>query len=253
MSTRSVPAWQLISLRPRGQHAPMRQAAARRGGGVIAVSPWALQPLHDARARAALAAALAASRVLFTSPAAVRAAHALQPLRARPGQAWFAVGSGTAAALRAAGVDGVMAPERMDSEGLLALPGLRGRMDGSAIGLVTAPGGRGMLAPALEDRGARVLRADVYRREPLSPTPRAVAALRALRAPAAIAVSSGEGLQQVHGNLPAELVARLHRLPVVAASDRLVELAHTLGFATAGRARSARPADLAEAAAAALR
>ena len=38
---------------------------------------------------------------------------------------WIAVGSGTGDALARAGIDGVVTPIRMDSEGLLALPCLQ--------------------------------------------------------------------------------------------------------------------------------
>ncbi|MFX9532994.1 uroporphyrinogen-III synthase, partial [Acinetobacter baumannii] len=76
-----------------------------------------------------------------------------------------------------AGLEPVAVPERMDSEGLLALPELRD-VRGIAVGLVTAPGGRDAIAPALRARGAQVRRADVYRRLPLPPSPRTLARLR---------------------------------------------------------------------------
>src|SRR5690606_25631923 len=129
----------VISLRPVGGHAPMRRAAAARGARVLALSPWRIDVRDDAPTRAALTTALEADVVLFTSPAAVRAAAALQRLRAGTGQAWLAVGAGTAAALRRAGIDQVAAPARMDSEGLLSLPALA-QVSGRSVGMVTAPG-----------------------------------------------------------------------------------------------------------------
>ena len=252
MSSAVAPEWYVISLRPRGQHAPMRRAAARRGGAVIALSPWALQLRDDDATRAELDAALAAPRVLVTSPAAVRAASALRPLCERDGQRWFAVGAGTAATLRRAGVGTVAAPTRMDSEGLLALPDLQ-RFNGDAIGLLTAPGGRGTLVPALRARGAEVRRADVYQRVPLPPAPRALLALRGLSRPAAIALSSGEALQLLLATVPDDVAARLRALPLVGASDRLLDLAATLGFEHRHRAADARPATLVEAVATLLR
>jgi hypothetical protein len=143
----------VLSLRPVAQHAPLRRAAAMHGARVLALSPWRLQALDDPASREALRAALACSRIVFTSPAAVRAATHLQALRARDGQQWFAVGAGTAAALRRAGIVGVIAPARMDSDGLLALPGLQD-VHGRDVGLVTAAGGREIIAPMLRQRGA---------------------------------------------------------------------------------------------------
>ncbi|GAA5066798.1 uroporphyrinogen-III synthase [Lysobacter panacisoli] len=233
----------VISLRPRGEHAPMRRAAARVGLGVIALSPWRLRWRDDEASRRALRTALDAPRVLFTSPVAVRAARALQPLASRAGQRWFAVGAGTAAALHRAGIAEVEAPTRMDSEGLLALPGLID-IDGQTIGFVTAPGGRGVLIPALQARGANVLRADVYERVPIAPSPQSIAHLLALRERATLALSSGEALEYLLATLPPDALERLRRARVVAASERLADLARAHGFAEAIVARSARPADL---------
>lgn len=225
----------------------MRSAARRRGAGCIAVSPWALRPRDDPAARARLDAALVLPRVIVTSPAAARAAAAMQPLRMRRGQQWFAVGAGTAGALRRAGVAEVTTPARMDTEGLLGLPGLTA-VAGECIALITAPGGRGELAPALEARGATILRADVYERVPLPPGPRALQSLRALTAPAVIALSSGEALAHLLAAWPADVLARLRTCPVVAASDRLAAIARDHGFTHVSRAGGPRPAQLVAAA-----
>jgi uroporphyrinogen-III synthase len=237
-------AWYVISLRPRGGHAALRRAAARRGAGLIALSPWRLRERDEPAAQASLGAALEAPRVLVTSPAAVRAAARLQPLRARPGQQWFAVGAGSAAALKRAGIAEVHAPARMDSEGLLGLPGLQ-HIAGSTLGLITAPGGRGALTPALQARGALVLRADVYERIAVTLSPRAVATLRALATPAVLALSSGEALQRVLASLPDDVATKLRAATVIAASERLATLARMHGFTGEIRiARGPRPADL---------
>lgn len=248
MSRRSTPSWYVISLRPRGEHAALRREAAKHGGGLIALSPWRLQLRDDDAARAALHAALAASHVVFTSPAAVRAAHALQPLHARTAQSVCAVGAGTAAALRRAGVAGVHFPARMDSEGLLALPVLLD-VRGRDVGLVTAPGGRGEIAPALCARGARVLRADVYAREPVPLSTRAMQQLRGADAALVLALSSGEALQRVLAALPIDLAGKLKQAYVIAASERLHVLARDLGFSVVDVAAGPRPADLIDAAA----
>jgi uroporphyrinogen-III synthase len=242
------PGWYVISLRPRGGHDALRRAATRHGAGLIALSPWALKRRDDDEAGKSLKSALAAPKVVFTSPAAVSAAKALQPLRMRPHQQWFAVGAGTAAALRRAGIAQVQAPHRMDSEGLLALPGLAD-VAGTDVGFVSAPGGRGVLVPSLQARGARIRRADVYERIPVTPSPRAVAQLQALSAPAVLALSSGEALQRMLDALPATALATLRRAKVVAASERLADFAREHGFDEVVVAQGPRPADLLAAAA----
>lgn len=238
----------MISLRPRGDHGAMRRAAAAAGASVIALSPWRIDARDDADARANLARALAAPVIVATSPAAVRAAARLAALGDAPHATWLAVGGSTAAALRRAGVDDVASPRRMDSEGLLALPALQA-LDGVDVGLLTAPGGRGELAPMLAARGARVIRADVYRRTPTPPSPRAIAALRTLDAPAVLLVSSGEALQRTLAAVPGDVAAVLHAQRVVVASARLRQLAQALGFARVAVAAGPRPRDLVAAAA----
>jgi uroporphyrinogen-III synthase len=246
----SMPGWYVISLRPAGGHDGLRRAAARMGGGLLALSPWRIEPRTDPAARAALRAALDASRVVFTSPAAVRAAAALQALDVSDAR-MLAVGAGTAAALRRAGVREVRAPERMDSEGLLDLPALRA-VEGEAIGLVTAPGGRDLIASMLRERGAEIRRAEVYARVDQEASPAAVARLRALRAPAVVAVSSGAALARILDALPADAARKLRTFSAVAASPRLGEQARALGFVRVAAAAGPRPAQLVAAAEALL-
>ena len=233
----------MISLRPLGQHAGLRRAAAVHGARLLALSPLRIEARTDAATVAALRAALAADVVVFTSPNAVRAATALRTLHARHGQAWLAVGAGTAAALRRAGIAHADAPTRMDSEGLLALPALQDARGGT-IALVSAPGGRDRLAPALRARGAIVQRADVYARIAIPPSPRALARLRTLDAPLLLALSSAEALASLLTAVPDDIRAILRRSRVVAASERLGSLARTEGFDDIVVAASARPRDL---------
>lgn len=235
--------WYVISLRPLGGHAGLRAAATRHGARMLALSPWKLVGNDDDETRAGLRAALAASRVIFTSPAAVRFAARLATLRRKRGQSFLAVGAATAEALRRTGVDAVVSPQRMDSEGLLALRELQG-LRGLDIGLVTAPDGRDVLAPALRREGARLLRADVYAREeiPLAAAP--VRRLLELRAPACVALSSGAALESALSRLPATAHARLLKLPAIAASERLATLARNAGFARVRVAAGPRPAQL---------
>ncbi len=241
------PRWTLLSLRPRGQHAPMRRAAQALGATTLALSPWALRARSDADTRAALHAALGADRVVFSSPAAVVAAARLARLDApHPGQ-WLAVGSGTAAALQRAGARDIQAPARMDSEGLLALPALA-TLDGLRAGLVTAPGGRGIIAATLQARGAQLLRADVYLRQPLTLSARTLQRLRHAPPPWALALSSADALTRLLAHLPEDLQAPLRQAWVVAASERLATQAGAAGFMRVVQADGPLPAQLVQAA-----
>lgn len=234
--------WIVLSLRSRGQHGSLRTAATRAGARTLALSVLAVEPIADAATRRALTAALAADLVVFTSPNAVRMAATLRPMRARRAQRWLAVGEGTRRALQRLGI-AAQAPERMDSEGLLALPALA-ELRGKVVGLVTGRGGRGLLEPALRKRGAHVKRADVYARVAVTLAPARLAALKtALRQPRRVllALTSAEAL--------AGLLAQVDRpalkeMTVVAASPRLAQLARQDGFVRVTVAGSARPAAL---------
>ncbi len=246
-----VPEWTLLSLRPRGQHAALRRAAAPLGAQVLGLSPWALVAQRDDATRTALAQALGADRVVFSSPAAVHAAARLVPLNAPHPGTWLAVGAGTAAALRAHGATGVQAPQRMDSEGLLDLPALA-QLQGLRAALVTAPGGRGVIAQTLQDRGAELQRVDVYRRQALRLPPRQLQRLRRQPLPWVLALSSAEALGLLLEQLPADLLLCLRSQQVVGASPRLVALAQEAGFARVRLADGPMPAQLAAAAHAAI-
>lgn len=249
---RTDAGWTLISLRPQGQQAALRRAAAGLGGATVALPPWRLQRLQGAPVLRQLQRALNCDRVVFTSPAAVAAAAALVPLAASQRSPWLTVGEGTARALHAHGIAEVHAPQRMDSEGLLALPVLAG-VQGLQIGLVTAPGGRGLIATQLHDAGARIVRADVYQRLPLRLQRRALARLARSAAPWLLSISSGEALARFWQQLPAQWQQRLRAQAVaLVASDRLGEQARALGLSRIVRSAGPTPAQMMAAAHATL-
>jgi uroporphyrinogen-III synthase len=204
----------------------------------FAVSTLRLQAL---RAGAELAQALRCPRVLATSPAAVRFAGEQRALRMRAGQHWFAPGAGTAAALRRAGIERVHFPARgAGAEALLDDPLLR-ELTGARIGLLTAPGGRELLPAQLRARGARLVVAEVYRREPLRPPPARLRALAALPPRTALLLSSGEALSSLWRNLDEAGRAALRTRPCIASSARLAAQARELGLRAALHADDARP------------
>lgn len=242
--------WTVVSLRPRGQHGPVRTAAARLGARVLGCSPFAIHACSDAAARAALDAALACPLVVVTSPNAVAAAHALQPLQARNRQRWLAVGAGSRDALGRVGI-AADAPRRMDSEGLLALPALQD-VAGTSIGFITAPGGRGRIAAVLQARGAHIRRADVYRRQPVAiPSAQWRRLAQALADPGRVLLlaSSGEALQGLLAQAPASVARALAAAAVVVPGPRLATLAGDSGFARVAIAGSPRPTAMLRAAA----
>lgn len=130
------------------------------------------------------------------------------------------------------------------------MPELQDVCDGS-IGLVTAPGGRGMLGPALIERGAHVIRADVYARRSIAFSTRALAALdAALASPQRVLLilSSQDALERLLAERPLDCHSVMADIAVVAASQRLADIARSAGFQHITVATSASPAALLQAA-----
>ncbi|MGN2253887.1 uroporphyrinogen-III synthase [Frateuria sp. GZRe12] len=231
----------IVITRPAGTASAFARQVRARGGVPLLLPGLALRA-GDADARATLREALREDDLLlFTSPAAVRFAAALMPLRTRA--TVLAVGQGTAAALRRHGLI-VQAPTRQqDSEGLLGLPALHD-VRGRGVALVGAPGGRGLLQQRLVDGGARLREVGVYRRTAPRLDRRHVDAVRQLRANARVLLSSAQALVNLHDGLPPEAWARLCSAVAVASSERLEAAARAAGFRHVRRAASALPADL---------
>ncbi|MGH8152454.1 MAG: uroporphyrinogen-III synthase, partial [Rhodanobacteraceae bacterium] len=211
-----------------------------RGGTPILLPGSSLRAEPDATtARKALKTALDCDIVIYTSPAAVRFARRLAPLRSRAQV--LAPGSGTKRALRRAGLFDVRAPAREDSEGILALDILK-NVRGRRIGIVGAPGGRGLLARELGARGAGVMHAHVYRRLPARLDCRHAEALLHgdRRKPLYVLLSSSEGLANILDGLPVDACRALLAGTAVVSSTRLASTARGTGFSRVLRAASAR-------------
>ncbi len=231
----------MISLRPLAGLAALRRAARKHGASVFALPTLLTQALD---ASDTLRDVLRCDVVIVTSPAAAQHAHTLQYLPQKPAPAWFAVGAGTAAVLRRIGIDTVHTPPQgNDSSALLAHPLLQS-VAGKRIGVITAPGGRNLIVPELIARGAKVVRADVYRRAPATISPRRWQQLQQLSAKSAIFVSSEEGLNNLWQAADAQAQERLLALPCITSSERLQAQALRLGWLTPQRAASALPVDM---------
>jgi uroporphyrinogen-III synthase len=232
--------WTVIGLRSAAMNARLGRAVRASGAAFVGLPALRLCAVDD---DGALARALAAPQCLFTSPEAVRFAARRGSLRSARAEL-FAVGAGTAAALQRAGAGAVRTPPAgaMHSEGLLALPELD--PPAAEVGLVTAPGGRGVLAATLAARGARLQLAIVYRRCPGRLDRRHRARLLAAQPPLALLLTSAEALEAVLDALPEAACARLRSASVVASSTRLVALAHRHGFERVLQASSPRWPDL---------
>lgn len=236
----------VVVTRPAGTGTALVRRVRANGGVPLLLPGLSLRGMADeAGMRAAMRRALADELLVFTSPAAVRYAAMLAPLRTRA--AVLAVGQGTAQALRRHGVV-AHAPSRQDSEGLLNLPAAQS-LRGKRVALIGAPGGRGVLREQLAARGARLSELQVYRRVPPRLDRRHVEGVLALPRSARVLLSSAEALHNLVDLLPAPALARLRAAVAVVSSARLAQAARAAGFARIVQAESALASDLLAAAA----
>ena len=228
--------------------ASLRRRVRMLGGNAVSLPGIGLRAAQDgAQVRKQLHGAHNADIVIFTSPAAVRFAFALLP-RLRLGRTTqvCAPGRGSALALQRRGVKNVIHPPvRRDSEGLLALP-LFARLRGRRVVLVGAPGGRELLPRELRARGARIEFVNAYERTRPRLDRRHLRALEAAPTPLISLFSSADALTNLHAALSPPLFAHLAANDCVVSSERIAEIAHTLGCARVHVAASAEPAALLE-------
>lgn len=170
--------------------------------------------------------------LIFISPNAVEFGMALlESIQGVPaGVAVAVVGRATARSLGERGIGDVIVPARgADSEALLALPELQ-QMAGRNVLIVRGVGGRELLGETLRDRGARVAYAEVYRRAiPETQTGRLGAWLAGGQVDIVTATSPA-GLENLVTMAGPEGRGVLLGLPLVVVSERMLQLAKTLGF-----------------------
>src|SRR5690348_837170 len=234
----------IVITRPAGTGASLARKVRALGGNPILLPGSSLRPPAEVfAARQALRAALACPVAIFTSPAAVRFASQLAPLRSRA--TVIAPGAGTKKALQRAGIGEARTPPREDSEGMLELEMLQD-VAGGRIGIIGAAGGRGLLDEELRRRGADVVHAHVYRRLParLDHRHRDTLLQNDARKPLYVLLSSTEGLANLLAALPDDARRALLAGTAVASSARLERVAREAGFARGLRAPSARADDM---------
>lgn len=240
------PARIVVITRPAGTSVALTRRVRALGGVPLLLPASALRCVDDeATARMALQQALTDDVLIFTSPAAVRFAAALTPLRTTA--MVLAVGQATALALRRRGVRHPLTPLRQDSEGLLDHPALL-HLCGSRVSLVGAAEGRGLLREQLGARGAHLRELHVYRRVEPKLDRRHLAALERLPSSARVLWSSADALRTLRRLLPAAAWQRLAGATAVVSSERLAAAAHEAGFVHIVRAASALSSDLLDAA-----
>lgn len=132
-------------------------------------------------------------------------------------------------------------PQKMNAEGLLALPELTNVM-GQEWTIVKGQGGRVVLRETLRTRGAKVNELDVYKRCLPSLDEQKTIQAAAKGKPLWV-VSSGEALNNLHRVLGLAENA-IHKTNLIVTSDRLVEQATQKGFVIVSQSAGAAEAQL---------
>lgn len=209
----------IVVTRPAGRGDSLCARIAGAGGEALPFPVIGIQPLP-----APTLPAGSPDWVIFASIAAVE--HGLDIVRQRFGDnvRVAAIGDATAAALRDAGCQVDIVPERHETEGLLEHPAFA-KLRGLSAWIVRGRGGRELMPQALHDRGAEVSLVMVYER--IIPTRDVSPLLARWREGTldAIIVSSRAGLENLHAMLDAEGRAFLRDSQLVMPTERMLKLA----------------------------
>jgi uroporphyrinogen-III synthase len=229
---RSLAGRTVLVTRPAHQAAALVHMIDEAGGAAFVFPALDIEALPAEALTAPLAHLRNADIAIFISPnaaqfgmAAIHASGGL-PVAAEV----FAVGPGTARALREQGIRSVITPGGHDSEALLALPQLQ-NVANKRVVIVRGVGGRALLADTLAARGAEVHFLECYRRV----RPQADAAPLLARWQAggidAVTVTSAETLRNLAALLGEPGRSLLAGTPLFAPHEKIAEAAHRFGIA----------------------
>jgi uroporphyrinogen-III synthase len=240
----------VLVTRPEHQAGPLCQWIEQHGGVAIRWPALAIREPRDwAPALAIFARLTEYALAIFTSANAVdRAMPRIRECGGFPtGLEIAAIGQATSEALARQSIVPDLRPDAgFTSEALLALPRLQ-RVAGQAIVIVRGEGGRELLAETLTARGARVVHAEVYRRERPVTDVAALLDRWARGEIGAVVVTSTESLMNLFDMLGVAGQDYLRRTPMIAIGARTVQTASNLGCQHLLLAREASNAAIAAA------
>lgn len=229
----------ILVTRPLEQTDALAEEIRDAGGEAIIFPAMAIVPVHDDALAQRLAQLATYDVAIFISPNAVR--HGLDTIDtpcAWPEQVRvYALGPGTARALKQRGLVKVIQPDGHDTEALLALPSLHA-VANQRIVIFRGVGGRELLADTLRSRGAIVEYAECYRR--LRPESDAGPIIQRWTAGDihAVTINSAETLHNLATMLGDAGIPYLRATPVFAPHEKIAQSARAFGIeqvvATAG-------------------
>lgn len=221
----------ILVTRPLEQADALAQEIRDAGGEAIIFPAMEIVPIHDEALAHSIAQLATYDAAIFISPNAVR--HGLARVDAP--REWpehvriYAVGPGTARALKQQGLLKVIQPDGQDTEALLALPSLHA-VTNQRIVIFRGVGGRELLADTLRARGAIVEYAECYRR--VCPESDAGPIIRRWSGGDihAVTINSAETLHNLASMLGETGIPFLRATPVFAPHEKIAQSARTLGI-----------------------
>lgn len=224
----------VVVTRPRAQSESLIRWIEDLGGEVLDFPVLATRAVDGPVPQRSLAGLAEFDLVIFISANAVR--HFLPDILGEGGWprgvATGAVGAATARAMSALGVNPDLIPEtEFTSEGLLALPELADVSDRRIL-IVRGEGGRETLAETLQQRGAQLAYAEVYRRCLPDTDPAPLADWLQQQRVNFIVITSGEGLKNLFTLMGSRWRRALRQARFIVFSRRLAAAARDLGIAS---------------------
>ena len=216
----------VLVTRPRQRAAGLQQKIEEAGGTALLFPAIEISEPSDGSGREYVRDHMAEfSLAIFISPTAVEKTLAF--IKEIPaGIRLAAIGSRTASTAESMGRRIDIMPDGHDTEALLEHTALQpAQIAGARIVIFRGEGGRELLGDTLQARGAEIVYADMYRREPPAS---AGPLVQYLKDADAITVSSNEGLQNLYELAPDK--ADLVRHVLVVPGKRAFALAKKLGF-----------------------
>ena len=224
----------VLVTRPEGQAGPLLESLASAGFSACHQPLLELLPLATLpqQVRQAVLDLDGYQHVIFISANAVR--FGLDTIddywpQLPAGVHWYAIGDKTADLLSQRGLAPLTPGAEMSSEGLLALPSLA-QVAGDRVLIVKGVGGRDTLRDTLAERGARVDELACYERRCPDLAEGALARLLQGQDVGAIAISSGEGLQNLLALLSGEESTKFRDIVLIVPSRRVEKMARDAGF-----------------------
>ncbi len=235
-SPRSMATRRILITRPASQGVKLCERLSTAGFVVTHVPVMAVEGLFADGEKQQIADCFAGINdydavIMVSLNAAEQALHWFAKYPVRAGMPYYSVGKTTARYCEEHGIKVTHPAQRMDSEGLLALPDMQlSQVSGKRFLILRGVGGREKLADTLRERGAEVQSCALYRR--FAPQENAAALSQYWPNCDLLQVNSGESLDNLLTLLGgAETVApALYDKTLLVPGGRVEELARTRGF-----------------------